>query len=75
MRVNGLMIKPMEKVFIHMQMELLIMENGKTINSTGLGLKNGLMEQYMKGIIMKERKMAKVNLLLQTVQCMKEIFR
>ena len=62
---SGSMIKLMAKVFILMLMEQIIMVNGKMINSTDLELKSGLMEQFMKGIILKERKMEKENLHLQ----------
>lgn len=61
MRENGLRIRQMEKVSILMQMERHITVNGKMINNTALVLKDGQMEQSMKGIIVKERKMKKEN--------------
>lgn len=69
------MIKLMVEEYILMQMELNIMENGKTTNNTEKVLKLGLMEQFMKVNIMKERKMDKENYYLQMVRYMKDSFR
>ena len=48
MKGSGLMIKQMEKVFIHIIMELNIMENGKMTSNMVLEWKVGQMELYMK---------------------------
>lgn len=56
-RVIGSMTKLMEKEFTHMPMELIIMENGKTINNMVSELKGGQTEQFMRGITLKVKRM------------------
>jgi len=51
------MIKQMERVFIHMLMELNIMVSGRMISSMDLELRAGLMVQSTRVIILKGRKM------------------
>ena len=57
MRVIGLTIKQMELVYILIQMEQFIKENGVMTNNKALELKHGQMEQDMKDNIKKDKKM------------------
>lgn len=75
MKENGRMIRQMEEEYIHMLMVLNIMVSGKMINNMALEKKAGLMGHYMKGNIMKERKMEKENLSLLMEVYMKGSFR
>ncbi len=49
MRVNGKMIRPMDRVLTHIQMEPSIRELGKKINSMASEKRLGQMELAMKG--------------------------
>ena len=49
----------MGQVFIDIKMVQFTKVSGKKINSMGMEKKSGLMELYMKDIIMKERNMVK----------------
>ena len=61
MKENGLRIKPMVEAFILMQMAQNMSAIGKTTNSMALGLRRGLMAQFMKVNIKKERSMGLEN--------------
>lgn len=69
---NGKMTKLMERVHTLMQMVLNILDTGKMTNSMVKVLRHGQMEPFMRDNIMKEKRMAKENLLLLMDQSMKE---
>lgn len=75
MKENGKMIKPTEKEFIIMQMVLIITAIGKTINSTDLVQRDGLMVLFIKASTMKERRMVEENLHLLMDPFTKETFK
>ena len=64
MKENGKMTKQMGKGHTLILTELGMKEIGRMISSMGLVLRLGLMVPSMKGIILKERKMGKENLIL-----------
>ena len=49
MKENGKMTKLMEKEFIDIEMDLLMLDNGSKTYSMGLVLKNGQMAHLTKG--------------------------
>lgn len=61
MKGIGKMIKLMEKEFISIKMEQPMMANGKKTSSMDMELRPGLMVQYTKDIIVKEKSMEKEN--------------
>jgi cell division protein FtsL len=50
-KVNGKMIKHMEKVFIIIMMDQVILVNGSKIYNKVMEFKNGLMDHIIKGIL------------------------
>lgn len=61
MKGNGLRIRQMERVSIHMQMGQNIMEIGKTISNMVMVRNPGQMGLFMKVNIMKAKRMGKEN--------------
>lgn len=66
-KANGLMIKLMDKVFIHIQMAVDMKVIGKKTNSMAKELRDGQMVLHMKVSMLEERNTAMVNLFGQII--------